>query len=449
MRESHKTWSVVIIVLSTVCGIGVLLSHECVGSDIERSALQKLKSIYVGNHAINNTNENHKSTETKTFKHMRIPPMNRRLEPPPPLKKNFTCMVVMADSIAKSGKFKYPQHLEKTLQEFGYKGTILTNARPGQGITDWLATDLMDVLLSSFNDNNCTAILVQLGLNDGLRGGSVGNALSLQRILISDIRNHVPRDTTIIISTLPVVSSDVLPGSWMNEANIGISEIAIINRCIVADLYRSLMDAFKSSGESNWNKLLADGVHPTPLGVHIISNTFASAVMFGHHHYSVSIFCGDRIYWGGFQFIPKWNVDGCMTNEPIVISLGNGSLIHFITSVEIVVSPSWNTPYARFPEYGKYYIHTTSSTGNVTHTKFQSPMGGPELYWTLPAGTKSVEVTFRKPFPKASNYGNRLLPVLGGGPQPEYPVDPKRDASIIKELTSKDVRFNPLPTPPP
>eukprot|EP01060_Flectonema_neradi_P015104 TRINITY_DN21788_c0_g1_i1.p1 TRINITY_DN21788_c0_g1~~TRINITY_DN21788_c0_g1_i1.p1 ORF type:complete len:467 (+),score=71.06 TRINITY_DN21788_c0_g1_i1:123-1523(+) len=465
MKEPKRPWNVMLMLLAVACFVLILMSHDCVSVDVDMTSLQKLHSLYLGNLGSKGENISESQVSGSTvgegsqsadapqtfrktregFVHMRIPPMNRQLDPPPRLQKKYTCMVVVADSIAKSGKYKYPSHLEKILESSGYSGKIITHARPGQGLTDWLATDLIDVLLKTFFENNCTAILIQLGLNDGLRGGSVVNAISLQRMFISEVRKSVPKQTAIVVATLPIVSNDMLPDLWMNEANAGISEIAVINRCIVADLYRSMLDAYKASGETNWHKLLADGVHPTPLGVQVISNSFAAAILHGRDHYSISLFCGERIYWAGYQFMPKWKPDACRTNNRITVSLGNGSALHLDTSVEMTISPSWNSPYARFPQFGKYYIHITSSSGEVTNSKFQSPMGGPEIYWSLPAGTKKIEVSFRKSFPKASNNGNRYLPVLGGGPQPEYPVDPNRDIPIIKKLVENDNRFNPLP----
>lgn len=111
--------------------------------------------------------------------------------------------------------------------------------------------------------------VMQHGTNDNALGHSVGRFLWAYRESIRTLKEKVPGITIICTTICPSWDALSSTDQWLNQANVGIQEIAALENTLLAQTYLKLQYR---------RDLLPDGIHPDDAGHRVVAESIFEAL---------------------------------------------------------------------------------------------------------------------------------------------------------------------------
>jgi lysophospholipase L1-like esterase len=111
--------------------------------------------------------------------------------------------------------------------------------------------------------------VMQHGTNDNALGHSVGRFLWAYRQSIRTVKEKTPGVTIVCMTICPSWDALSSTDQWVNQANVGIQEIAALEKTLLAPTYFKLHYR---------RELLPDGVHPDDAGQRVMAESIFEAL---------------------------------------------------------------------------------------------------------------------------------------------------------------------------
>lgn len=180
---------------------------------------------------------------------------------------------ISVGSGASSGDRRYATVLTKMLNEAGGRYSEVNLGIGGSTLVDqfWPAPNSSGFphKLQQAIAQQPDVFVMQHGTNDNALGHSVGRFLWAYRESIRMLKKKVPGVTVVCTTICPSWDTLSATDSWVNQANVGIQEIAALEKTLLAQTYLKLQYR---------HDLLPDGIHPDDMGHRVMAESIFRAI---------------------------------------------------------------------------------------------------------------------------------------------------------------------------
>ena len=180
---------------------------------------------------------------------------------------------ISVGSGASSGDRRYATVLTKMLNEAGGRYREVNLGIGGSTLVDqfWPTPNSSGFphILQQAVAQQPNVFVMQHGTNDNALGHSVGRFLWAYRESIRTLKEEVPGVTIVCTTICPSWDTLSATDKWVNQANVGIQEIAALENTLLAQTYLKLQYR---------RDLLPDGIHPDDAGHRLMAVSIFDAL---------------------------------------------------------------------------------------------------------------------------------------------------------------------------
>jgi len=187
-------------------------------------------------------------------------------------------LLVLGDSIAcgvgsSSQDRRFTSLVRNALNQAGERWQEINLAISGSCLVDtaWphRGASAYPHLLSRVVEQHPDILIIQHGTNDNTLGHSLGEFLWAYRRLVSAVKEQCPKTKIVCMTICPLWGIERGDGSWLEQVNAGIQEIAARENTLLAQTYLKL---HRRRG------LFPDGIHPNDEGHQIMADSVLDAL---------------------------------------------------------------------------------------------------------------------------------------------------------------------------